>query len=114
MTLISLFQEFLSEAKSRSLSPKTILFYRDTSKPFLAFCKLSGLETPEAVTVAHLRAFCLKLQETHKAGGVHAHLRTVRAFFSFMTREEIISVNPFVKFQMPKVPQLNRCCHTVS
>ena len=44
-------------------------------------------------------------QQELSSGGVHARLRALRVFFNWLLREEVIAKNPFLKIQLPKVPE---------
>jgi len=106
-SLPALIAGFLLERKSRGLQPRSIEFYRGKLKYFSAWLHQQEITEIDQITPALIRGFLLHLQETkHKAGGVHAFFRSLRAFFKWYQFEFERSDwhNPMRKVKSPKVP----------
>ena len=106
MNLDTAFQEFLTDCKYKNLSPRTIVYYKDTFRIFQTYCTKQELIKLEEISSRVLKAYCSDLQERVSPGAVLSYLRSIRIFFGFCSREELILVNPFKRFTMPKSPQV--------
>ena len=76
-------ESFLIDRQVRELSRHTLKFYRD-----------------------FLRRYFLAFGEKHNPGGVHGAYRTLRAFFQWLMKEEVMASdwkNPILKVKAPKV-----------
>jgi len=93
------------DCESRGLSPGTLTFYRQKLSPFLAFLQGQGVDSPQAVTPEHVRAYLVSLREGHNAGGTHCHWRALRAWLRFLAREGDITGTPLGKVSAPKLPK---------
>ena len=100
-----LIKSFMIDCQSRNLSPKTLIYYRDTLKMFHRFLVSNSVEKLEDVTSSFLKTYIVECQKTLKTGGVHARMRGVRAFFGFLERDELLEKNPFNKVKLPKINQ---------
>jgi integrase/recombinase XerD len=100
-----LVKTFLMDVTARNLSPKTVVFYTDTLKPFIKFINSKDVSSIEQVTAPMIREYMNVCSQTLNQGGVGARMRSCRALFGFLEREEIIEVNPFKKIKLPKVKQ---------
>jgi integrase/recombinase XerD len=99
-------ESFLIDRKAAGLSPHTIKFYRQFLLPFLAYCEDNVLRLIGDITADLIRRYFLSIAETHNAGGTHAAFRTLRAFFGWLSDEEIMPAdwkNPITKVKAPKV-----------
>lgn len=98
-------------------SPRTIGGYMENLPRFLDFVPAKRLEQ---IGAEDLRAYVRHLQQStrwahhphmKKAHGqlspysVQAHVRDVKAFWSFLRREGYLQENPLAGFPLPKVPQ---------
>ena len=104
-TLEGLVKEFVADTKARGLSPRTTLFYSATLEKFMAFLKtrdVAGLEGLDARIVREYMGHCMTFLAP---GGTHARLRAVRAFVGFLMAEELLTVNPFSRVKLPRVPE---------
>ncbi|MFC1998752.1 tyrosine-type recombinase/integrase [Chloroflexota bacterium] len=105
-------------------SPRTISWYTDNLNQFLNYLKSHKLsDSVDDIDIKVLRQYVLYLMKRKKFKGkngngsngndpgtlaplsVHGHVRTLRAFFSWLTNEEIIPQNPASQLKPPKVPK---------
>jgi site-specific recombinase XerD len=101
----ALIVSFLTDRKAQGLTASTIGFYREKLSGFAAYCEAQALEHLAELTPDFIRQYLLRLGETHNAGGVHAHFRTLRAFLRWVDLEEILEgwKNPIRKIKAPRV-----------
>jgi site-specific recombinase XerD len=86
----SLFQEisaFLVDRQARSLSQRSIQFYREELTRFAKFAEKDNLKAVEQVEARTIRDFLNRLKETRNKGGVHAAYRTLKVFFNWWELE---------------------------
>lgn len=101
-------REFLRVAKAKNLSPNTLSYYQSALGKFVAFLEREGLPlSPESMSPASMRRYMEHMaEEEHLSpGGMHARLRALRAFASFLVEEGILEQSPFRRVKLPKVPQ---------
>jgi integrase/recombinase XerD len=107
------------EAANRS--PKTISWYMEILRRFLDFLDFNNLTKPiQDLGREEVRTYILYLQSTRKwpnspyikadkgnlsPYSVLGHVRTIKAFWSWLSREEYIPENPLIKLPLPKAPQ---------
>lgn len=112
---------YASSLKAANRSVRTITWYREILFRFFSFLESQGLLKPvHDLGNAELRAYIMHLQSTTKwanrtyikeAKGslspysIQGHVRAIKAFFSWLEREEYIESNPLARFPLPKVPQ---------
>jgi len=108
-------------ARSEGKSPKTIRITTTAVNTLKNFLEAKGFSTDVTeIGTEELREFILHLQqvkafERHRytrpqdkelsAHAINCYLRAVRAFWSWLVREEIIISNPFAKIIIPKPPK---------
>jgi integrase/recombinase XerD len=106
-------------AKSEGKSKNTIDIVTNSIRYFEQFLLSEGLETDVTlITAREIRAFILYLQrkscfsehpyirprERGLSGHtVHCYLRSIRAFWSWLSEEEIIHDNPFRRVKLPRM-----------
>ncbi len=78
---------FLLDRKAQNLTKKTLDFYRMNLQKFIEWCEPQAIKTVTQLTPDIMRAFFIAMSETHKAGGVHAFYRSVRAFLRWYMQE---------------------------
>jgi site-specific recombinase XerD len=93
-------------------SPKTIKWYTSFLERFRVFLEQIGLPTSiNQLEKIHIRQFILYLQQEaltprtnrHLSGAtVQGYVRTLKAFFSWLAREDYISANLMAKIPVPK------------
>jgi site-specific recombinase XerD len=105
--------------KSEGKSPKTVSWYSANLRQFDSYVKSRHLsDSVDSVDIKLLRQYVLHLLNKVKRNGqscpsarggllsaatVHGHVRTLKVFFSWLAREEIIDTNPAQGLKPPKV-----------
>jgi len=116
--LLSAYRRHL-EAANRS--PKTISWYMEILRRFFDFLDFNNLTKPTRdIGREELRTYILHLQSVRKwpnspyikanKGGlspysIQGHVRAIKAFWGWLSKEEYILENPLIKLPLPKVPQ---------
>ena len=99
-------ESFLIDRQARELSRYTLKFYRDFLRTFIEYCNANSLTFIQQITSDFLRRYFLAFGEKHNPGGVHGSYRTLRAFFQWLMKEEVMAPdwkNPMLKVKAPKV-----------
>ena len=97
---------FLIDRQARELSRHTLRFYREFLRTFIEYCNANSLTFIQEITPDFLRRYFLAFGEKHNPGGVHGAYRTLRAFFQWLMKEEVMAPdwkNPILKVKAPKV-----------
>lgn len=108
-------------ARTEGKSPKTIGITTTAVTAFRDFLKAKGFSTNVTeIGAQELREFILHLQQVKafehhpftrpqnkglSGHAINCYLRAVRAFWSWLVREEIILFSPFAKVRIPKPPK---------
>ena len=108
---IDLFKKYLVE--ERRAPENTLLAYlRDLSDfgTFLKKNKLAGSDgetesRPEKIGKDEIRQYIFHLQKQVSSATIHRRLASIRKFFKFLRREEIVQNNPARMVQLPKRSQ---------
>jgi site-specific recombinase XerD len=111
------YYELCNKAEGKSL--KTITWYSANLARFHSYLRLRHLpDSIEAVDIKLLREYVLYLLKRNRFDGhpytparkellsaatVHGHVRTLRAFFSWLATEELIQNSPATDLKPPKV-----------
>ena len=105
--------------ESTNRSPKTIVEYRANLTRFFAFLfSKNKLKDIAEVGRSNLRDYIQYLQQSKRwadrpelgdtgklaPASIQAHVRAIKALWSWLLREEYIERNPLEKFPLPKVP----------
>ena len=99
-------ESFLIDRQTAGLSKHSLRFYRNHFNPFITYCNANSLTLIQQISSDYLRRYFLAYSETHTPGGVHGSFRTLRAFFHWLTNEEVMPAewkNPMKKIRPPKV-----------
>jgi site-specific recombinase XerD len=99
-------ESFLIDRQSAGLSRHSIRFYRNYLNQFVTYCNANSLNLIQNISSDYLRRYFLAYSETHNPGGVHGLFRTLRAFFHWLTNEEVMPFewkDPMQKVKPPKV-----------
>jgi site-specific recombinase XerD len=99
---------FLTDCKARHLSLCTVKFYRDYLSSFLSYAESCAISNIQDIESDFIRSYILVFSEQHNEGGVHAAFRSIRAFFHWVEKEELMSVdwkNPIKKVRAPHLPK---------
>jgi site-specific recombinase XerD len=112
LELENLVQGFKLSCQTEGKSPKTIEWYIAFIGRFLGFLKRNEMPTDlEEVQKVHIRAFIQYLQTEAKtpfrgkplsSATVQGYVRSLKAFFAWVIREEYLEVNPMSKIPVPK------------
>jgi site-specific recombinase XerD len=97
---------FLIDRQARELSRHTLKFYREVLRTFIECCNANSLTFIQEITPDFLRRYFLAFGVKHDRGGVHGAYRTLRAFFQWLMKEEVMPPewkNPMLKVKAPKV-----------
>jgi integrase/recombinase XerD len=98
---------FLMNCRAKSLSKNTIKFYQAYLASFTKYAETQAISGIEEIHPDFVRGYLLMYSEGHNPGGVHAAYRSIRAFFYWVEKEEMMPVdwkNPTRKVDAPKVP----------
>ena len=89
----------------RGRRPLTLKAYREDLRSFAAFYREAGLEDPRAIRHSHIEFFLAWLQSPggRSVGTAARHLSTLRSFFKYLVREEVIARDPAAVSFGPKV-----------
>jgi site-specific recombinase XerD len=110
----NLIQGFILSCQAEAKSPKTIEWYSSFLNRFSQFLNRSDM--PDDATLIdkhHIRAFIRYLQteaKTPRANKplspttVSGYVRTLKAFFSWLEREDYVANNPMHNIPVPKSP----------
>jgi len=112
LELKTLTQGFKLSCQTEGKSPKTVEWYTSFLERFRRFLESNGFPTPiDSITKSHIRAFIRYLQEEARTPRsekplsqltVQGYVRTLKAFFSWTTREEYLETNPMTNIPVPK------------
>jgi integrase/recombinase XerD len=112
-------QGFILDRKVRNRSADTIDWYKPRLNALRDFLTEQGVQQIESVTTHHLRAFVVHLQgmranerNDYKPTSenaitpltLHGYVRAFKAFFAWCYQEEILTKDPSVRIERPKVP----------
>ena len=112
--LENLIQGFKLACQTEGKSPKTIEWYNGFLERFLRFLDMSGYPSDiNQINRDHIRAFIRYLQTEARtphvgkilsAATIQGYCRTLKAFFSWLKREEYIRSNPMDWIPIPRAP----------
>lgn len=119
--LDSLIQGYRICAQTEGKSPNTVRITATAINTFIDFLKARGLSTDATeIGTQEIRGFILHLQQVKafehhpftkpqdkglSGHAINCYLRALRAFWSWLVREEIIVSRPFTKVRIPKPPK---------
>ena len=115
-SLESLAKGYILNCKSEGKSPKTIAIYEIVLKNFIWYCRQNNFPEANQLTAVHIRHFLWYLAtESNRWGNnnpatrkpasqttVSDYYRALYSFFSWLTREQLISNNPLTNLKKPK------------
>ena len=107
MTLEELWEHFYYHLRVKRRAATTLRYYQVTHRTLNRFAAATPdfPASAEGLTVSHLRAFMVWLEgEGLKVGGVHAHVRAIKALFTWAHQEELLPRNPAARLQRPTLP----------
>jgi integrase/recombinase XerC len=87
----------------RRLSPATVMAYTRDLGVFKLFCEGAELATWDQVKPHHLRAYLVKRHEDGLSNrSIQREISTLRGFFSYLMKQDQISLNPAETIKAPK------------
>lgn len=87
-------------------SPHTVLAYRTDLMHFVAFIEQTYELKPEEAKYVHIRDYMVKLMEEHiGANSIGRKLSSLRSFYKYLQRSQLIVGNPMSLIRAPKVPE---------
>lgn len=102
--ILSEYLEFLEVEKG--LSQNTLEAYKQDLEEFIEFCIGKNLKDFSEVLRSDLNAFILYLHENrYSPSSVMRKIASLRGFFKWMTANEIITSNPALTLEQPKLPK---------
>lgn len=108
MTWNELWEHFYYHLRIKRRARTTLHFYGTTQRALIRFAAEGGSlpDSPSGVTVLHLRGFLTWLEGQGLApGGIHAHVRSLKALFGWAKREELLPSDPSAKLERPTLPR---------
>ena len=116
MTLDAALTLFLSHCRyEKNLSPKTVRAYEIDLQQLAAHLR-KGVEDPIGVAFidkAALRHYIQSLFGTNADKTIKRKVATVKVFFHFLEREDVIAINPFRKMEV-RIREARRLPRTIS
>ena len=114
LDLASLIEEYRVTCQTEGKSPRTIEWYTSFLTRFRQFLESRQMPTdPSQIDKNYVRAFIRYLQTEAKVprtngslspATVQGYVRTLKAFFAWLEREEYLTANPMTKIAIPKAP----------
>lgn len=87
----------------RNYSQYTIVSYDTVLKQFLIFMNREGIKAFEEVTYSDVRLYLTMLHESGMSRKtISRKVSSLRSFYRFLSREKIVSTNPFAHATLPK------------
>lgn len=112
LNLKNLIEGYRLSCQTEGKSPQTIEWYTTFLKRFCDFLEQNKFPTDlSRIDKSHIREFIHYLQTEAKTpytvkplsqATVQGYVRTLKAFFSWATREEYIELNPMTRIPVPK------------
>ncbi|MEW4283741.1 tyrosine recombinase XerC [Priestia koreensis] len=103
-SFLNSFLEYLQIEKN--YSKYTIVSYTKDIEFFLAFMEAEGIETLKQVTYADTRLFLTKLhKEQYSKRSIARKISSLRSFYRYLHREQLVEQNPFALVSLPKKEQ---------
>lgn len=96
--------EFLEVEKG--LARNTLDAYKCDLEEFIEFCCRRKLEDFESVKRSHLNAYILQMHDkNYSPASVMRKIASLRGFFKWMNANDIITSNPALTIEQPKLPK---------
>jgi len=110
ITAEEMIELFVATKQSENRSPKTISWYRDMLKRFVAYVSNGHQAKLADISVAEARAFVAHLQsltgdQQLSPHTIHGYVRAMKAFSSWLFAEGIVKRDLFARLNRPKLPE---------
>ncbi len=104
MQNIEKFFKYLRSEKNAS--PHTITAYSKDLEQFFLFLENNQIESIKSVTPKQIRNWISELHtNSMSAKTIHRKISSVRSFYKFLQRKQIVDRNPTLNIVMPKIPK---------
>lgn len=104
VSLEAQYRAFLLDRQASRCTPKTLEHYRYTVGGFVARLQEQGIDTPESITPALIRAYLVSLQDRGLADTTqHAHARGLRTWLNWLVSEGALELSPMARVKMPRL-----------
>lgn len=102
-----LIEQFLTYiATEKQLSPNTLQSYTRDLQRLLSFCQEHSLDNWQDLHAKHIRKFVAQIHRQGLSGSsIQRMLSTVRSFYRFLSRIQVVEQNPAEAVQAPKAPR---------
>ena len=98
--VIILFKDYLDI--ERRYSPNTVISYTDDIYSLVHFLDREQFGNLLTVSTRIARFYTATLHENYKAKSISRKISSLRSFYNFLNREELIKDNPFRDVELPK------------
>jgi len=100
-------QSFLTYIQhEKRYSPHTVLAYSTDLAHFVAFLEQTYEMKPEAAKLVHIRDYMVRLMEEHIGpNSIGRKLSSLRSFYKYMQRHQLMGTNPMTQIKAPKVAE---------
>lgn len=98
--LINLFKSYIEDEKS--YSKNTSISYIDDIYSLIHFLDREEFGDLQTVSTRIARFYIASLHEKYTPKSIARKISSLRSFYSFLTREELIKENPFLNVELPK------------
>ncbi|HIT73489.1 site-specific tyrosine recombinase XerD [Tyzzerella sp. An114] len=99
---LSEFSEYLKLYKNSS--ENTIMSYKRDLKNFFSYMKMCGINNIKNVTKTNILAYIYELQKEQRASStISRNIASLRSFFQYLNKKEILNSNPAMELEAPKV-----------
>jgi integrase/recombinase XerD len=99
----SLIEQYLADRRSLNYSPRTIVSFARALRDFALTLAEAGIERVQDVKSDHLEAFRLRLKDrAFSAASIELYSRSVRKFFDWLEKRQVLFENPGADFLIPK------------
>lgn len=94
-------------ASEKGLALATVEAYRSDLEALAEFQRVNGVTASSETSSLQIIAFLSKLKsEDYASASIHRALIAIKVFFRFLTREGVVSTNPALYLESPKLWQL--------
>ncbi len=105
MKLVECRQEFFKRCLALNLEQATMEQYQKVLKRFDKFCNAKGITDSSQINAGVMREHIGGLSSTMGAVSIKIHYMTLKVFFGFLKRDEVIDDNPMLRVETPKLPK---------
>lgn len=108
MTWETLWEQFYYHLRIKRRAKTTLTYYSVTQRSLTRYGQAQPAfpSSPSDLTDQHLRSYVLWLEAQGLApGGIHAHVRSIKALCTWAHREELLPRNPAARLERPTLPR---------